>query len=344
MAKGPQTAREAKNLLLHPTGNCEAVWTHHSYAQHDDYGIGMAQVDTSFRPALSVVATPNKRRAILELAAEAETRGFSGLAIPSLGATMGLCVSLAHVTSRINYWTSIQPIYYSHPVEAANTVAHINEMSDGRFRFGIGVSHGPVTQRLGVNTGKPLSDISDYVAAMRANERFGGQLPPIYLATLRNKMLQLASDIAEGAIWANASLSRMSSQLAEVPHSTRDGFFLSNMIPTVIDDDIDAARAVNRKTLTGYVSLPNYRNYWKAAGYVEEMDAIENAINSGQKDTVTSFMTDKWLDDCTISGSPTRVRDRLEEWAASGVTPIAVMSSTTGGQAKAIGELFSLYN
>jgi alkanesulfonate monooxygenase SsuD/methylene tetrahydromethanopterin reductase-like flavin-dependent oxidoreductase (luciferase family) len=116
------------------------------------------------------------------------------------------------------------------------------------------------------------------------------------------------------------------------------------MIPTVIDDDIDAARAVNRKTLTGYVSLPNYRNYWKAAGYVEEMDAIENAINSGQKDTVTSFMTDKWLDDCTISGSATRVRDRLEEWASSGVTPIAVMSSTSGGQAKAIGELFALYN
>lgn len=304
----------------------------------------MAQVENSFRPALSVVATPNKRRAILDLAVEAESRGFSGLAIPSLGATMGLCVSLAHVTSRINYWTSIQPIYYSHPVESANMAAHINEMSDGRFRFGLGVSHGPVTQRLGVNTGKPLSDISQYVEAMRANERFGGQLPPIYLATLRNKMLQLASDIAEGAIWANASLSRMASQLSEVPNATRDGFFLSNMIPTVIDDDVEAARAVNRKTLTGYVSLPNYRNYWRDAGYAEEMDAIETALSTGQKETVPSLMTDRWLDDCTISGSATRVRDRLEEWAATGVMPIAVMSSTSGGQAKAISELFSLYN
>lgn len=304
----------------------------------------MAQVENSFRPALSVVATPNKRRAILDLAVEAESRGFSGLAIPSLGATMGLCVSLAHVTSRINYWTSIQPIYYSHPVESANMAAHINEMSDGRFRFGLGVSHGPVTQRLGVNTGKPLSDISQYVEAMRANERFGGQLPPIYLATLRNKMLQLASDIAEGAIWANASLSRMASQLSEVPNATRDGFFLSNMIPTVIDDDVEAARAVNRKTLTGYVSLPNYRNYWRDAGYAEEMDAIETALSTGQKETVPSLMSDRWLDDCTISGSATRVRDRLEEWATTGVMPIAVMSSTSGGQAKAISELFSLYN
>jgi alkanesulfonate monooxygenase SsuD/methylene tetrahydromethanopterin reductase-like flavin-dependent oxidoreductase (luciferase family) len=304
----------------------------------------MTSLDSSFRPALSVVASPTKRNAILELAAEAENKGFSGLACPSLGGTMGLCVSLAHVTSRINYWTSIQPIYYSHPVEAANTASHINEMSNGRFRFGIGVSHGPVTQRLGVSTGKPLSDISDYVAAMRTNERFGGQLPPIYLATLRNKMLQLAADIAEGAIWANASLSHMAQQLAEVPTALRNDFHLSNMIPTVIDDDVEAARAINRRTLTGYVSLPNYRNYWRAAGYTEEMDAIESAIDAGNKEALPSLMSNAWLDDCTISGSQTHVRERLEAWAAAGVTPIAVMSSTTGGQVKAINELFNLYN
>jgi alkanesulfonate monooxygenase SsuD/methylene tetrahydromethanopterin reductase-like flavin-dependent oxidoreductase (luciferase family) len=304
----------------------------------------MTQVDKSFRPALSVVATPNKRRAILDLAVEAENRGFSGLACPSLGGTMGLCVSLAHATSRINYWTSIQPIYYSHPVEAANTIAHINEMSEGRFRYGIGVSHGPVTQRLGVETGKPLSDIRDYVAAMRNNERFGGQLPPIYLATLRNKMLELASEISEGAIWANASLSHMAQQLSEVPNAVRDDFFLSNMIPTVIDEDVEAARAINRRTLTGYVSLPNYRNYWRAAGYTAEMDAIEEAIEAGNKDAVTGLMTNEWLDDCTISGSASQVRERLAEWANAGVMPIAVMSSTTGGQAKAIGELFEAYN
>jgi alkanesulfonate monooxygenase SsuD/methylene tetrahydromethanopterin reductase-like flavin-dependent oxidoreductase (luciferase family) len=301
-------------------------------------------IDKNFRPALSIVATATKRQAMLDIAVEAENRGFSGIACPSLGGTMGLCVSLAHVTHSINYWTSIQPIYYSHPVEAANTCSHINEMSGGRFRFGIGVSHGPVTSRLGVETGKPLTDIRNYVEAMRANEKFGGALPPIYLATLRNKMLELATEIAEGAIWANASLSHVAPQLSEVPAARKDGFFLSNMIPTVIDDDRDAARAVNRKTLTGYVSLPNYRNYWRAAGYVEEMDAIENAINAGERDRVASLMSDKWLDDCTISGPASFARDRMVEWAASGVHPIAVMSSTSGGQAKAIGELFAAYS
>ena len=74
------------------------------------------------------------------------------------------------------------------------------------------------------------------------------------------------------------------------------------------------------------------------------MDAIENALSAGEKEKVTSLMSDRWLDDCTISGSATRVRDRLEEWASVGVHPIAVMSSTSGGQAKAIGELFAAYN
>ena len=299
------------------------------------------------RPAVSLVATPTKRRAIIELATEIERRGFAGIACPSLGATMSLCTSLAHATSSINFWTSIQPIYYNHPFELGNTAAHIHEISGGRFALGLGVSHAPVTKRLGVEVSKPLADIERYVEQMRANERFSGELPPILLATLRDKMLALATRISQGAIWANASLSAIPRQVASIPESARAGFRLANMIPTVIDDDVAAARAVNRKTLTGYVILPNYRNYWRAAGYAAEMDAIESTISStpkeGLADALTATMSDAWLDDCTISGSASHVRDRLEAWAATGVQPIAVMSSTSGGQAKAIGELFTMY-
>ena len=92
------------------------------------------------------------------------------------------------------------------------------------------------------------------------------------------------------------------------------------------------------------MSLPNYRNYWRAAGYQEEMDAIEEALERGDRDALPGLMSNKWLDDCTISGSAGFVRERLYEWSASGVHPVAVMSSTSGGQAKAIGELFSVYD
>lgn len=224
------------------------------------------------------------------------------------------------------------------------TAGHLAEVSGGRFRLGLGVSHAPAMDRLGVSTGKPLSDMRSYVDTIRASERGAGALPPIWLATLRDRMLDLALEVADGAIWANASRSHMPTQVARVPADRRSSFPLANMVPTVIDEDLDAARGIHRRTLAGYVTLPNYRNYWKAAGYTAEMAAIESALAAGERDALASLMTDEWVDDCTISGGPDEVRRRLADWYAMGVTPIAVMSSTTGGQFAAIRQLFDLYD
>lgn len=294
-------------------------------------------------PALSVIGVPTKRGAILDLAAEADRRGFAGLASPGIHGNLALCGSLAHVTSRIPFWTSIQPIYHSHPAEVAVTAGHLAEVSAGRFRLGLGVSHEPAMSRLGLSTGRPLSDMRRYVESIRATGRAAGELPPIWLATLRDKMLELALEVADGALWANGAFSAMAAQLARAGVASREGFALANMVPTVIDADKAAARAVHRRTLSGYVALPNYRNYWKAAGYEGEMAAIEDALERGDREALPGLMTDAWIDDCTISGSPGEVRARLDEWWGLGVMPIATMSSTSGGQAKAIGELFALY-
>ena len=74
------------------------------------------------------------------------------------------------------------------------------------------------------------------------------------------------------------------------------------------------------------------------------MDAVEVLLAAGKRDEIPSAMSNKWLDDCTLSGSADRVREGIAAWYATGVTPIAVMSSTTGGQAKAITELIALYS
>lgn len=295
-----------------------------------------------------MVAPAKKRHAILELARRAEELKFAGIACPSLGATMGLCVSLAHSTNEIKFWTSIQPIYYSHAIEMANTAAHIHEVSNGRFALGLGVSHGPVIDRLGATTATPLADIKNYLATMKAQERFSGDLPPIYLAALRNKMMHLASEISNGAIWANASRKSIAMQIALLPDSKRSNMFLANMIPTVISDDVEAARAIHRKTLVGYVTLPNYRNYWRACGYGEQIDAFEKILSESAKESrnteIISAMDNEWLDDCTISGDVDTVRERLYGWSQIGVLPIAVMSSTSGGQAQAISQLFDAFS
>ena len=65
----------------------------------------------------------------------------------------------------------------------------------------------------------------------------GSDLPPIILATLRNKMLKLAGEIAEGAIFGNGVQSYMPHQLATTGVKSSDDFFVGNMLPIVIDED-----------------------------------------------------------------------------------------------------------
>ncbi len=297
-------------------------------------------------PAISMAAIPGRRNITLDLAPEIERLGFQGIFAPSLGDNMSLCLALASRTKDIPFGTSIAPIYTRHVVDFAQSAAFLHEVSGGRFRFGVGVSHGPVHKRLGVEVGKPLTDTRRFVAELREVPRIG-DLPPIVLAALRDKMATLSGEIAEGAVWANASRSHMPHSVSLLPGDRiQDGsFFVGNMIPTVISDDQEAAKAVHRRTLTGYVSLPNYRNYWRAAGYVEEMDAVEAALPTGDADQIRSAMSDAWLADCTLFGTATEVRDGVEAWFDAGVpTPILVPSSAAGNQLKAFEEVFAAFS
>ena len=294
-------------------------------------------------PAVSLAAVPGRRRATLELAREIERRGFSGIYCPSFGDGVGLCEALALATERISFGTSIANIYLRHVVDYAQTASLIHELSGGRFAFGVGVSHGPALDRLSVKAGPPLRDMRAFVAGLRGAPRTG-ELPPIVLATLRKKMIALAAEVADGIVFANAARSHMNESLAVLsPAKAGDPkFFVGNMIPTCISDDERAAAAVNRKTLIGYVSLPNYRNYWREAGYQEEMDAIEKAITAKAFDDVPKLMSDRWLSDVTLYGSERRVREGLEAWYEAGVrTPILVPSSAAGNQLQAFEELFA---
>lgn len=300
---------------------------------------------TNTKPALSLAAVPGKRGAILDIAQEAESRGYPAIYCPSIGDPLALCEAIALVTKRIVIGTAIAPIYFRQAEDYAPTIAFIHEISEGRFRFGIGVSHLPALAPRGLHGGKPIADTRAFVAQLRSVPRVG-ELPPIYLATLRKNMIRLAGELGDGMIFANGARSHMADSLASLPsemHHASD-YFIGNMIPTCIDNNIDAARAVNRKTLSRYALLPNYRNYWREAGYQQEMDAVEACVAAKDLDSVARCLSDRWLDDTTIAGPPERVKMEVKKWCESGIkTPIIVPSSTTGGQLQAVREIFEVF-
>jgi len=296
-------------------------------------------------PAVALAAVPGRRKATLDLAREVERRGFAGLYCASFGDAIGLCHALAFETERIPFGTSIANIYTRHVSDFAQSAAFIHETSGGRFRFGIGVSHAVVNDRLGVRPGKPLADVRAFVEGLRATPRVG-ELPPIVLAGLRDRMVALAGEIGDGVVFANVARSHVPKTLHALPPERRDseGFFIGDMIPVCISDDRKAAAAVNRRTLTMYLGFPNYRRYWKEAGYEEEMVAVEHALEARDRDRLPELMTDRWLGDVSLFGSVSEVREGLEAWFAAGVrTPILVPSSAAGNQMKAFEELFAAF-
>lgn len=296
-------------------------------------------------PALCLIAMPGRRRLTLSLCQEAERRGYAGIYVPSPMGNMSMCEALSWQTEKIRFATSIVPIYQRTMVDFTQSAAMMHEVSGGRFSLGIGIAHGPSYVRMGVTPGKPLADTRAFIEKFRAETSFG-PLPPIIVAALRHKMVALAGEMAEGVVFANVCRSHMAQSLSVLPAAKRNApdFFIGNMIPTCISDDVAAAKEVNRRTLTRYASLPNYRNYWKEAGYVEEMEAVEKALAEGRGDDVAKYLTDKWLADNTLFGPAAKVREGVAAWRAAGVhTPILVPSSAAGNQMKAIEEVFAAF-
>jgi alkanesulfonate monooxygenase SsuD/methylene tetrahydromethanopterin reductase-like flavin-dependent oxidoreductase (luciferase family) len=302
-------------------------------------------MSTTPLPAIALAAPPGRRRKILDLAKECERRDYAGLYCASFGDAMGLCEALALVTERIPFGTSIANMYTRHVSDYAVTASLIHELSGGRFVFGVGVSHDAMNKRMGLDTGRPLADARRFVEELHAVPRAGEQ-PPVVLAALRKKMVALAGEVGGGVVFANVARSHVPTSLEALPAEKRSDprFFVGNMIPTCISDDREAAAAVNRRTLTMYLGFPNYRNYWKEAGYVEEMEAVEKALAAKERERLPELMTDAWLRDVSLFGSVAEVREGYEAWLEAGVrTPILVPSSAAGNQLKAFEELFAAF-
>ena len=77
----------------------------------------------------------------------------------------------------------------------------------------MGVSHALVLNQLGITAGKPLEDMRQFVNDLKEAPR-GGELPPLVLATLRDKMIQLSEEIADGMAFAKGARSHMGHSLS----------------------------------------------------------------------------------------------------------------------------------
>lgn len=293
-------------------------------------------------PAVAMVAAPGRLAETVALGTAFDEAGFRGLYLPSVGDPVSLCLSLAHATRSITLATSVLPIYRRHPTDLAAAARHLAEISGDRFVLGLGVSHATQRADLGVRPRSLLGDVRDYLAELSGALAAAPVAPRVVLAALGPKMVDLALSGASGLVQANVALSSVPALLADLRERGRPaGFDVANMIPTVVGDDLAAARERCRDILLPYLGRPSYVAHWRRSGHAAEMAAVDRA--DGNVAGLRAAMTDRWIDDVCLYGPPTRIREGLAAWDASGLDlPVLVPSSLDGGHRAALRQILEI--
>jgi alkanesulfonate monooxygenase SsuD/methylene tetrahydromethanopterin reductase-like flavin-dependent oxidoreductase (luciferase family) len=242
----------------------------------------------------------------LALARRADALGYESLWVTHGGGRDALLVLSAYsqVAPRAGLGTGVIPIYPRHPVLLAQEALTLSDVSGGRLRLGIGVSHRPAMDAaLGLDMGRPLEVMREYVTVLRAAlagkvEHRGARYrvawqsglprlpgaPPILLAGLSPKMLELAGEIADGVVlWLCAPAYIREVALPalrrgrERAGKSMEGFEIVASVPLALTVDPAAGSALFKAELTRYLALPFYRAMLEHSGFGAELAAYDRA-------------------------------------------------------------------
>jgi probable F420-dependent oxidoreductase len=249
-----------------------------------------------------------------ETAREVEALGFGTLwwgEAPGSRETLTQALALLAATETLVAATGIANLYMR---DASATIAGartIGALHPGRFVLGLGVSHAPLVEgMMGKDYGKPLKTMRTYLDAMDAAPRGTPEskqpAPPILLAALGPKMLELARDRAQGA-HPYLVTPEHTKQAREALGPDR---LLAVEQAVVLTDDRAEGLRRGRKHLEMYKTLPNYRNNWLRLGYSE--------------DETTGDLSDRLVEALVVFGDEDAIGARVAEHHAAGADHVCV--------------------
>ena len=287
--------------------------------------------------------------AALERVRLAEELGYASVYVTQLANRDALTVLSAYAghSQNVKLGTGVIPIYARTPAAMAQAAATVDEISGGRLVLGLGVSHKVTVENwFGSHIGKPVSEMREYVAILRAifagedppqGERFAtrfhfmGFQPrpdiPIYVAGLSPKMLELAGEVADGVVlWlCNPDYIRD----VVVPHVREgrrkagkdlDGFDIVAAVPTAVTDEVDGARATLRADLTPYFLLPFYRKMIERSGFDADVKLFDEAMEKGDHGAAATAISDGFLENLAAVGPPDIAAASVQRYRDAGTT------------------------
>ena len=305
---------------------------------------------------LPVAAQPTVD-SIVDYTQRAEEGGYDCAWLPETWGRDAVTVltAMAERTEAIDVGSSILNTYSRSPALLGQTAATLQEVSDGRFRLGLGPS-GPVVIENwhGMEYGNPLKrtretveivrqvlsgDTVDYdgddfqLSGFRLRCEAPDPSPPVEVTGMGPKAVELAGRFADG--WHGIMLTPEGTE--ERIEDIERGAELGDRDPGDVQvtagvtccalEDADRARELTRQHIAFYVGGMGtfYRDALERQGYDEAVE-IHDAWQAGDRERALELLDDSGiLDDLCAAGDPETVREQLERYeAVDGIDAVAV--------------------
>ena len=287
----------------------------------------------------------------MDLARRAEDDwGYEAIWLAETGGaeSFALAGALAGATHRVEIGTAIVPTYNRTPAVLAAGAGTLAQLSGDRFILGLGTSSHAIIEELercplreaaraharerracSVRRSparRPTSRARPCVPTASVSVRCRASRCAIYLAGLREKMLELAGEVGEGLIINFMPASAMPKILGAYQNGAkragRDGSRdeVVARFQVAITDDVAAARKIVRAAFGGYVATPVYNRFFDWVGFGDVAKGVREGFAARDRAASAAAMSDEFIDRVTILGSAEQCREKLAAFVEAGVT------------------------
>lgn len=288
---------------------------------------------------------------IIELSPMLDNLGYAQVSVPEIWGhdAITLLSALAQTTKKIRLATGIISMYSRTPALVAMTSVSINELSNGRFVLGLGLSGPKVIENLhGIKFSKPLMRTREFVDVTRTlinEKRLNhetsqlGHLKdfklsirsikniPIHIAALGPKNIELTAEIADGWIPVIMPYNALNEQISQInKHLVRfnknpSDFSITPFVIAIAGDSVEKMELLRNHLFYYFATMGDfYNNMLKRAGFVDEAIEIKEKYHQGDIEGSKRAVTDEIIDKTCIYGSTDQIQEKIARLYKIGVT------------------------